>query len=101
MSNQERATQDGRMGRPLVWLMVLILLGVGAVAAYVLYGGSAPATDGAQNTAPGETQQGQVYTCSMHPEIRQPNPGKCPICGMELIPASRGHESDNTGRNER
>lgn len=25
------------------------------------------------------------YTCSMHPQVMEPNPGKCPICGMELI----------------
>lgn len=28
-----------------------------------------------------------VYTCSMHPQIRENEPGNCPICGMELIPA--------------
>jgi membrane fusion protein, copper/silver efflux system len=27
-----------------------------------------------------------MYTCSMHPQIMQERPGKCPICGMELIP---------------
>lgn len=27
-----------------------------------------------------------LWTCSMHPQIKQPNPGKCPICGMDLIP---------------
>lgn len=27
-----------------------------------------------------------VWTCSMHPNIRQPDPGKCPICLMDLIP---------------
>ena len=27
-----------------------------------------------------------VWTCSMHPQIRQPKPGKCPICFMDLIP---------------
>ncbi|MBI1320224.1 MAG: efflux RND transporter periplasmic adaptor subunit [Candidatus Hydrogenedens sp.] len=27
-----------------------------------------------------------VWTCSMHPQIRQPGPGKCPICAMDLIP---------------
>ena len=27
-----------------------------------------------------------LWTCSMHPQIRSPNPGKCPICGMDLIP---------------
>ena len=26
------------------------------------------------------------YTCPMHPEIRQPGPGSCPICGMALEP---------------
>jgi len=30
----------------------------------------------------------QWWTCSMHPQIRKPGPGKCPICGMELIPVS-------------
>jgi len=29
---------------------------------------------------------GTVYTCPMHPEIRQPGPGSCPICGMALEP---------------
>ena len=27
----------------------------------------------------------QIWTCSMHPQIRLDHPGKCPICGMELI----------------
>ncbi|MGE3874815.1 MAG: YHS domain-containing protein, partial [Parvibaculaceae bacterium] len=27
-----------------------------------------------------------IYTCPMHPEIRQPGPGSCPICGMALEP---------------
>lgn len=34
----------------------------------------------------GETNR--VWTCAMHPQIRQPGPGKCPICKMDLIPAS-------------
>lgn len=29
---------------------------------------------------------GAIYTCPMHPEIRQPGPGSCPICGMALEP---------------
>ena len=29
---------------------------------------------------------GTIYTCPMHPEIRQPGPGACPICGMALEP---------------
>jgi len=30
---------------------------------------------------------GQVWTCSMHPQVRMAKPGKCPICSMPLIPA--------------
>ncbi len=31
------------------------------------------------------SHQGEVYTCSMHPEIIQNKPGNCPICGMTLV----------------
>ena len=31
----------------------------------------------------------EIYTCSMHPQIKQDHPGKCPICGMDLIPAAK------------
>src|SRR5262249_20096379 len=30
--------------------------------------------------------EGTIYTCPMHPQIRQPAPGACPICGMPLEP---------------
>ncbi len=35
-------------------------------------------------------EEAQVWTCSMHPQIQQPDPGQCPICGMDLIPAAGG-----------
>lgn len=35
----------------------------------------------------------EVWTCSMHPQIRQTAPGQCPICGMDLIPASTGADA--------
>lgn len=38
-----------------------------------------------QNDAP-ESQIKTVWTCSMHPQIRQKESGKCPICFMDLIP---------------
>lgn len=28
----------------------------------------------------------KLYLCPMHPDVRQPTPGKCPKCGMELLP---------------
>jgi Cu(I)/Ag(I) efflux system membrane fusion protein len=30
-----------------------------------------------------------IWTCAMHPQIRKPGPGKCPICGMDLIPLNQ------------
>jgi membrane fusion protein, copper/silver efflux system len=30
-----------------------------------------------------------IWTCAMHPQIRMDKPGKCPICGMDLIPLSQ------------
>jgi Cu+-exporting ATPase len=37
-------------------------------------------------TAPGAMPERTVYTCPMHPQIRQAGPGSCPICGMALEP---------------
>jgi Cu+-exporting ATPase len=37
-------------------------------------------------TASPAVQEGTVYTCPMHPQIRQVGPGACPICGMALEP---------------
>lgn len=34
------------------------------------------------------------WTCSMHPQIRQDKPGKCPICAMDLIPVRKSSSSD-------
>ncbi|MBO6571256.1 MAG: efflux RND transporter periplasmic adaptor subunit [Balneola sp.] len=36
-----------------------------------------------------------IYSCSMHPSVRQSEPGDCPICGMELIPVN----DNSTGGN--
>ncbi len=37
-----------------------------------------------------------VYTCPMHPQIRQVGPGNCPICGMSLEPADAAVAEDST-----
>jgi len=33
-----------------------------------------------------EIKKDEIWTCSMHPQIRKEEPGSCPICGMTLIP---------------
>ncbi len=44
-------------------------------------------------------RQAELWTCSMHPQIRQPKPGKCPICAMDLVPAGGGG-TDKPGPSE-
>ena len=38
--------------------------------------------------SPSSDEDERIYTCPMHPEIRQKGPGSCPICGMDLVPTS-------------
>jgi Cu(I)/Ag(I) efflux system membrane fusion protein len=64
-----------------------LLIGVALALAIGLAVGrlTAPApavTDGAKKPA--------VWTCSMHPQVRLPGAGSCPICAMPLIPAESG-----------
>jgi len=48
---------------------------------------SAPAAAESTATPPEETSApGAIYTCPMHPEVRQDHPGACPKCGMALEP---------------
>ena len=47
--------------------------------------------------------EGTIYTCPMHPEIRQVGPGSCPICGMALEPVlvdRRDGPEPRTGRHD-
>jgi Cu(I)/Ag(I) efflux system membrane fusion protein len=41
-----------------------------------------------------ESKTEEIWTCSMHPQIRQPEAGDCPICGMDLIPLEANNNSN-------
>jgi P-type Cu+ transporter len=41
--------------------------------------------------------EGTIYTCPMHPQIRQVGPGHCPICGMALEPEAGAIAEDDAG----
>ena len=45
-----------------------------------------PAESDASDLSDSSDMSDQIWTCSMHPQIRQPNSGLCPICEMDLIP---------------
>lgn len=42
-----------------------------------------------------ESSTPEIWTCSMDPQIRQPEPGDCPICGMDLILLDASSSSDD------
>jgi hypothetical protein len=51
--------------------------------------GGAQVAPGATEEATRETSEpaaAAAFTCPMHPEVVRPEPGKCPICGMNLVP---------------
>ncbi len=74
-----------------------------ALAALVAFflGGLLLGGDG--NSPPSEHQHGdteasaeaELWTCSMHPQVRADGPGSCPICGMDLIPVQDSVGSDD------
>src|SRR6056297_2703676 len=64
----------------------------GLLIGYLIFGNSADATNGAEHDHSTEIASGDMWTCSMHPQIMQPESGSCPICGMDLIPAESSGE---------
>lgn len=67
--------------------IIVIILGclfIGGVIGWMIRG------NGDAETHEHIAEDGTVYTCSMHPQIRQNEPGQCPICGMALTPLSQG-----------
>lgn len=67
-------------------LIYIGVLAFGILFGWILFGKSSQ-TDTPHNH-PTVTDDNKMWTCSMHPQIMQPEPGDCPICGMDLIPAS-------------
>ncbi|NNK82749.1 MAG: efflux RND transporter periplasmic adaptor subunit, partial [Flavobacteriaceae bacterium] len=66
------------------------LLVVGVLLGWLLFGGSSDEEANHNHDTTEETNQ--MWTCSMHPQIMQPEAGDCPICGMDLIPAESGSD---------
>ena len=76
------------MNKNVIYIIVSGLVGV--LLGWMIFGGSSNSEAEHSHHAVSETNQ--MWTCSMHPQIMQPEPGKCPICGMDLISAESGAE---------
>lgn len=68
-----------------ITIIVAATLLTGFLIGWLLFGGgSEKSADMHDHGA--ESAKETTWTCSMHPQIRQGEPGDCPICGMDLIP---------------
>lgn len=73
-----------------VVLQAIAFVAIGMVIARALWvrPAASPIGSEAGEAAAPAGESTSMWTCSMHPQIRSPNPGDCPICGMDLIPVS-------------
>ena len=101
------AVLSGARGSPagrLISLALTLLVGIvlGARCGGCRDGDGGEAQRGAE---PGhehrvDASPAQIWTCSMHPQIRMQEAGSCPICGMDLIPAAGKERGDGDPEDE-
>ncbi|MBB6328064.1 Cu(I)/Ag(I) efflux system membrane fusion protein [Algoriphagus iocasae] len=72
-----------------VLIISIGMLFTGLLAGYLIFGNSNSQEEHQHDL----TEVNGVWTCSMHPQVKQNEPGSCPICGMELIPLESDDES--------
>jgi Cu(I)/Ag(I) efflux system membrane fusion protein len=91
LSEQLSAIGSRLAARPILAAPLILAIGV-LLGMFVRRDGRAPDTKSAA-ARPTHAAHGQdeatMWTCSMHPRIRSNKPGKCPICGMDLIPVAK------------
>lgn len=85
------------MNKNTIYIGVALI--VGLLGGFLIFGGDSSGkatnmvTDNQEYSE--EIASNQMWTCSMHPQIMHTEPGDCPICGMELIPAETGADGLN------
>lgn len=75
-----------KISPPLLIVLVLAVFVLGYLARGFFSRPAAPLQTPQPAEQAAEGAEAEVWTCAMHPQIRQPRPGQCPICGMDLIP---------------
>lgn len=82
------------MNKNILYIAISVIIGL--LAGWLIFGNSSSG-DMSGNTMEGSHDHAgenanEMWTCSMHPQIMQPESGDCPICGMDLIPAASSTE---------
>lgn len=91
-TNREIRWETILRNRTAVIAVVIIAITAFSLGGLLLGGNGAVPESEAGHADSGSEDAGvpTVWTCSMHPQIRLPKPGKCPICFMDLIPVETG-----------
>lgn len=81
-----------KIDKKLIYIGLAFLV-VGLFLGWIFFGSDTSRIEEAEGEAVAEHvhdgEEGEtIWTCSMHPQIRQTEPGQCPICGMDLVPLS-------------
>lgn len=72
------------------YITYIIILAIGLLLGWLIFK-STTSTETVHNHDQ-VSDTGSMWTCSMHPQILQSEPGDCPICGMDLIPIESSSE---------
>jgi len=79
------------MKKYIIYIGILV---VGLLLGWLFFGNSTnnetPKNQETTHNHDEVSESNQMWTCSMHPQIMLSEPGDCPICGMDLIPAESG-----------
>ncbi|WP_108869303.1 efflux RND transporter periplasmic adaptor subunit [Aquimarina aquimarini] len=75
------------MNKNIIYIIIAVV--VGFIVGYLVFGNEKEQQDKI-NQQDKEHQAKEMWTCSMHPQIKKTEPGDCPICGMDLILAEIG-----------
>jgi membrane fusion protein, copper/silver efflux system len=72
--------------------LIVAILSIGVLVSLLLSGCSKPAGKTAADA------DIDYYTCTMHPSVHSKDPGKCPICSMDLVPVMKKVSNETKGK---
>ena len=78
-----------------IYIVAIVALALGLLLGWLFFKNGKTVVEAHSDNA--KITGTETWTCSMHPQIRQNEPGDCPICGMDLIPASQASSDSEIG----
>jgi len=79
---------------PALYIIILIIVMAFFVGFLINPGNKDDAHKHDTNESLAQTGEPTIWTCSMHPQIKLPEPGKCPLCFMDLIPLDNSSQDE-------